>query len=89
MLSKQITSDYFTKGRNTMSEFKAPEGWSTGYHDRYYTKIIKSKNATIEINRPILTEEERQKREESVILTMTAIARKMALQEKSPAEQKL
>ena len=72
-----------------MSEFNVPEGWRTGYHDGYYTKTIKTKNATIEINRPILTEEERKKREASVILALTAIARNMTLQENSPAEQKL
>ena len=44
-----------------------PQGWSTGYHEGYYTKVIKYKNATIEINRPILTPEEQAKAEARVI----------------------
>lgn len=46
-----------------MRETMIPEGWSTGYHDGYYTKIIKVGNCTCEINRPILTPEERTRRE--------------------------
>ena len=44
-----------------------PEGWSTEYHDGYYTKTIKVGNCTIEINRPILTPEEQTWRETQVI----------------------
>lgn len=71
-----------------MSEFKVPEGWSTGYTDGYYTKVIKVNNVTVEINRPILTDEERKKREDEVIRALAAFGREMALQEKSLLEQK-
>ncbi len=40
--------------------------WATGIHEGYYTKVIRVGNATIEINRPILTPDEQAKREESV-----------------------
>ena len=39
----------------------------TGIRDGYITKIIRVGNATIEINRPILTDEERIKRENQII----------------------
>ena len=42
------------------------DGWVTGIHPGYRTKVIKTKNATIEINRPILDDAERAKREEEV-----------------------
>lgn len=42
------------------------EGWVTGIHEGYRTKVIKTANATIEINRPILDEPERARREEEV-----------------------
>ena len=38
----------------------------TGIHEGYRTKTIKVGNCTIEINRPILTAEERAKREEVI-----------------------
>lgn len=41
--------------------------WTTDVHPGYRTKTIKVGNATIEINRPILTDEERNKRENQVI----------------------
>ena len=41
--------------------------WVTGIREGYRTKMIKVGNATIEIHRPILTEEERSKRENQVI----------------------
>ena len=41
--------------------------WVTGIHEGYRTKVIQVGNATVEINRPILTPEEQAKREESVI----------------------
>jgi hypothetical protein len=40
--------------------------WVTGIHEGYRTKVIKVGNATVEINRPILTPEERVKREEQI-----------------------
>ena len=44
----------------------ANDGWVTGINEGYRTKIIKYGNCTIEINRPILTDEERLKREEEI-----------------------
>jgi hypothetical protein len=41
--------------------------WATGIHKGYRTKVIKVGNATIEINRPILTPEEQKRREDQVI----------------------
>ena len=41
--------------------------WRTDIYPGYRTKTIKVGNATIEINRPILTDEERSKRENQVI----------------------
>ena len=41
--------------------------WVTGIHEGYRTKVIKVGNATIEINRPILTPEEQKRREDQVI----------------------
>ena len=40
--------------------------WTTDVHPGYYTKVIQVGNATIEINRPILTDEERRRRENQV-----------------------
>jgi hypothetical protein len=40
--------------------------WVEGIYPGYRTKTIKYGNCTIEINRPILTDEERLKREEEV-----------------------
>ena len=40
--------------------------WVTGIHEGYRTKVIQVGNATIEINRPILTPEEQAKREDAV-----------------------
>lgn len=42
------------------------EGWTTGIRDGYRTKVIQVGNATIEIHRPILTDDERRKQEENV-----------------------
>ena len=56
-----------------MSEFVVPDGWSTGHHDGYYTKIIKVGSATVEINRPFLSDDERKKREEQVKRAMLAM----------------
>ena len=41
--------------------------WVTGVHEGYRTKVVKVGNCTIEINRPILTDEERRKRERQVM----------------------
>lgn len=41
--------------------------WRTDVHPGYRTKVIKVGNATVEINRPILTDEERRKRERQVM----------------------
>lgn len=41
--------------------------WATGIHEGYRTKVIKVGNATVEINRPILTPEEQKRREDRVI----------------------
>lgn len=40
--------------------------WVTGVHPGYRTKVIRVGNATVEINRPILSSEEQAKREELV-----------------------
>lgn len=41
--------------------------WRTDVHEGYRTKVIKIGNCTCEINRPILDDTERRKREEAVI----------------------
>ncbi len=40
--------------------------WMTGIREGYRTKVIQVGNATIEIHRPILTDAERNKRENQV-----------------------
>ena len=40
--------------------------WVTGIHEGYRTKVIQVGNATVEINRPILSPDEQAKREETV-----------------------
>ena len=40
--------------------------WTTDVQPGYRTKVIQVGNATIEIHRPILTDEERNKRENQV-----------------------
>ncbi len=40
--------------------------WVTGIHEGYRTKTIRVGNATVEINRPILSPDEQAKREEAV-----------------------
>ena len=40
--------------------------WRTDVHEGYRTKIIKVGNCTAEVNRPILTPEERTRRENEV-----------------------
>jgi hypothetical protein len=46
---------------------KGSDEWMTGIREGYRTKTIRVGNATIEIHRPILTEEERSKRENQVM----------------------
>ena len=43
------------------------EVWRTDVHEGYRTKVITVGNCTVEINRPILTPEEQQRRENQVI----------------------
>lgn len=40
--------------------------WVTGIHEGYRTKVIRVGNATIEINRPILSPDEQARRERQV-----------------------
>ena len=40
--------------------------WVTGIHEGYRTKVIRVGNATVEINRPILSPDEQDKREQQV-----------------------
>ena len=49
--------------------------WVTGINPGYRTKTIKVGNATIEINRPILTDEERKKAEAKVIQALGCYGR--------------
>lgn len=50
-------------------------GWVEGINPGYRTKIIKVGNVTVEINRPILTEEERIKSEEIVKMALRSFAK--------------
>ena len=40
--------------------------WTTGIREGYRTKVIQVGNATVEIHRPILTDDERRKQEDNV-----------------------
>lgn len=53
----------------------AESDWATDINPGYRTKIIKVGNATIEINRPILTDEERQKAEARVIQALSCFGK--------------
>ncbi len=44
----------------------AASDWVTGIHEGYRTKTIRVGNVTVEINRPILTDADRIKRENQV-----------------------
>lgn len=46
--------------------------WRTDINHGYRTKVVKTANATIEINRPILDEAERARREEEVRIGLRA-----------------
>ena len=49
--------------------------WVTGIHEGYRTKVIRVGNATVEINRPILSPEEQAKREEAVIQALRSFGK--------------
>jgi len=54
----------------------ANNGWVTGIHEGYRTKVIRVGNATIEINRPLLSDDEMSKREEVVRQALRSYGRK-------------
>lgn len=47
--------------------------WVTGIHEGYRTKIVQVGNATVEINRPLLTPDEQRKREEQVMTVLRGL----------------
>jgi hypothetical protein len=49
--------------------------WRTDVHEGYRTKVIKVGRHTVEINRPILTPEERERAEARVIEAMRCFGR--------------
>lgn len=51
--------------------------WVTGIHPGYRTKIIRVGNHTAEINRPILSDEERRKRERQVVDALRVFGNEM------------
>lgn len=51
--------------------------WKTDIHPGYRTKIIRVGNHTAEINRPILTDEERRKRERQVVDALRVFGKEM------------
>ena len=51
--------------------------WVTDIHPGYRTKTIKVGNATIEINRPILAQEEQARREAIVIEAMKCLGKEL------------
>ncbi len=51
--------------------------WTTDVHPGYRTKVIQVGNSTVEINRPILTDEERRKREQQVVDALTVFGKEM------------
>ena len=53
--------------------------WVTNIHPGYKTKVIKTKNATIEINRPILAPEEQARREARVIEAMKGLGKELKI----------
>lgn len=48
----------------------------TGIREGYRTKVIRVGNATVEINRPILSPDEQAKREEAVIQALRSFGQK-------------
>lgn len=53
----------------------ASDVWVEGINPGYRTKTIKVGNCTVEINRPILTAEERAKREAEVIQALRSFGK--------------
>ena len=51
--------------------------WRTDITPGYRTKIIRVGNATVEINRPILTPEEQARREEAVIQALSNFGKEL------------
>ena len=51
--------------------------WATNVHEGYYTKTIKVGNCTIEVNRPILTPEDRARAEARVIEALKRFGKEM------------
>ena len=49
--------------------------WVTGIHEGYRTKVIRVGNATVEINRPILTPAEQAKREAAVVQALRSFGK--------------
>lgn len=49
--------------------------WVTGIHEGYRTKVVHVGNATVEINRPILSPAEQAKREETIIQALKAFGK--------------
>ena len=58
-----------------MSGAYLTDEWVTGIHEGYRTKVIRVGNATVEINRPILSPEEQAKREEAVIQALRSFGK--------------
>ena len=52
--------------------------WRPDVNPGYRTKVIRVGNATVEINRPILTDEERRKREQQVIDALVQFGRSVS-----------
>lgn len=51
--------------------------WVTGIREGYRTKVIQVGNATIEIHRPLLSEQERSKRENQVIEALKGFGKEL------------
>ena len=56
---------------NTMT----PADWETGYKEGYETKILKVGNCTVRVHRPILDDQEKAKREATVIQALAHYGR--------------
>jgi CRISPR/Cas system-associated protein Cas7 (RAMP superfamily) len=52
------------------------DDWVTGIKDGHYTKTMQVGNCTVRINRPILDDQERARREEQVIDALRGLIRK-------------
>ena len=51
--------------------------WRTDVHEGYRTKIIKVGNCTCEVNRPILDDSERKRREQQVIEALKSFGKEL------------